>query len=732
MKKIININLSGRVIPIEDSAYESLQKYIESLRQFFAKEDGRDEIINDIESRIAELMNDKIKRGAAAITDFDINEIIASMGRVEDFEQIESETSAFEASGSQSSSSESNQTFTNTGRRRRGRLNRNSTDKILGGVGAGIANYLDVDPSVIRILLILFGFTGTGIVLYVILWIALPARDLNNFVGKRLYRNPEDKVISGVAGGIAAYAHMPAWIVRAILAAPLLINIVFGTFNRIFFDWDRDVFPNLFVVPFTGTFILAYIILWIVLPEAKSPFEQMEMRGEKVDVNRIRQNVQDELNSFRSKARAWGEEVRSSSQQFSAKAAEFGNTRGRAFASEVSDSARPVARGLVHIIGVLFKAFIIFIIVCVALSVFAALMVVIFGGVAWWPINNFLWTSGLQKSLFWGTVLFFLTVPVVGLVTWMIRRLVKVRTKRNSHLGWIFGGLWVLGWICAVCFGASVMKDLRKYERATSEVNVNQGINKLMVAVNEPEIRFNGDTWWFQADNTGWDLDDTSMKYNNVKLQVLRSKDSSYHVIVHRYSAGRNVGDAQRRASEIVFSASTIDSTLNLGSGLGIRSSSKFRGQGVVVEIQVPAGKKIRFDESVRHAFNPWIIRTSDRDFSWRWSGRRRYQSSWDDGDYFEWKPDVDYVMTSDEKLIEMDKVVVNGKGVYEKAKTEDANNLRNSIQDREEELRRDRERLEELERSRDNDSTRTGLIRQHKQSDEPVLIMNILSPIII
>ncbi|MFL5773927.1 MAG: hypothetical protein ACJ75F_12255, partial [Flavisolibacter sp.] len=72
MKKIININLSGRVIPIEDSAYESLQRYIESLRRYFNNEEGRDEIINDIESRIAELMNDTIKKGASAITDTDI------------------------------------------------------------------------------------------------------------------------------------------------------------------------------------------------------------------------------------------------------------------------------------------------------------------------------------------------------------------------------------------------------------------------------------------------------------------------------------------------------------------------------------------------------------------------------------------------------------------------------------------------------------------------------------
>src|SRR5690606_35890154 len=86
MKKIININLSGRVIPIEDAAYENLQAYIESLRRYFANEESRDEIINDIESRIAELMSEKVRKGASCITDADVDEIATSMGRPEDFE----------------------------------------------------------------------------------------------------------------------------------------------------------------------------------------------------------------------------------------------------------------------------------------------------------------------------------------------------------------------------------------------------------------------------------------------------------------------------------------------------------------------------------------------------------------------------------------------------------------------------------------------------------------------
>src|SRR5450432_1492763 len=89
MKKIININFHGRVIPIEETAYEILQQYIKSLRTYFANEEGRDEIINDIENRFAELFSESLKKGSTCITDPDVNAIITSMGRPEDFEQEE-------------------------------------------------------------------------------------------------------------------------------------------------------------------------------------------------------------------------------------------------------------------------------------------------------------------------------------------------------------------------------------------------------------------------------------------------------------------------------------------------------------------------------------------------------------------------------------------------------------------------------------------------------------------
>src|SRR6185503_12213423 len=240
MKKIININLSGRVIPIEDSAYEKLQSYIESLRRHFVNEDGRDEIINDIESRIAELMSEKVRKGAVCVTDADLEEIIASMGRPEDFEADTLDTAA------DSSKQNTRQEYTYAERRSRGRLYRDSSDKFIGGVCSGIANYLNTDPAIVRILfaIVTFGGFGLGFLIYILMWMVLPTRDLESYGGKRLYRNPEDKKIGGVCGGLAAYFNSRSSTLRLIFAAPILLSILLSIING--FNWrnDFDIFPD--------------------------------------------------------------------------------------------------------------------------------------------------------------------------------------------------------------------------------------------------------------------------------------------------------------------------------------------------------------------------------------------------------------------------------------------------------------------------------------------------------
>lgn len=726
MKKIININLSGRVIPIEDAAYDSLQRYIESLRRYFANEEGRDEIINDIQSRIAELMNEKVKKGTAAITESDVEEIINSMGRIEDFERADAAEGSAGTFNGGTGPDTSSGTYTGTQRKRfTGRLYRDSTDKILGGVCAGIANYTNIDPSIVRLLfaIITFGGFGFGILLYILAWIILPARPLETYIGKRFFRNPDDRIIGGVAGGLAAYFNKDAWLFRLIFLAPILLNILLSIISRIFGGWGGPDYPDLFVGSFSGTFIIAYIILWIVLPEARSPFEKMEMRGEKVDVNRIKQNVQEGMGDFKNRMASFGQEVKTSAQNLGSQASEFASTRGRTFATEAAQAARPIGSGIGHAIGVLFKAFFLFIVGSIAFGLFVAVLVFTVGGIAR-PFNDFLLNGFTQSVSLWGTLIFFLAVPLVAIITWIVRRLMKVRSQ-TRYLGWTFAGLWLLGWICLMTFIASMAKDWRYYNKVSEEVTIAQpGMNKMTLSVNEPEIRYGGNFTFFDIDEKGgWDITDDSIRMANVKLRINKSEDSNYHVTVWRYSAGRNRREAMQRAQQITYSASSIDSNLILGSGFAVGKNQKFRGQKVLLDIRVPVGKTIRFDRSVEDKLHPVNVRTrNDRRWDRRDWDRRDWDMDWDEDWHFDWQPDVDYVMTDKGELVEaynLGSVNTNPTDtteVYEYDRNRD--NIRKRIEEKERELERERTRLRELESRRD--TIKTTRARNTKQQLNP------------
>jgi phage shock protein PspC (stress-responsive transcriptional regulator) len=699
MKKIININLSGRVIPIEDAAYETLQRYIDSLRRYFANEEGRDEIINDIESRVAELMNDRIRRGATAITENDIDEIIASMGRVEDFAEVDAgDSAAGTATAAGASTTTAKERF-------RGRLYRDTSDKILGGVCSGIANYLNVDPAIIRLLfaIITFGGFGFGILLYILAWIILPAKNLDTYVGKRLFRNPDDRIIGGVASGLAAYFNIKPLVVRLIFAAPLLLNIMLSIINGIFNAFRGPDFPDIFIGSFTGTFILAYIILWIVLPEARSPFEKMEMRGETVDVNRIRQNVQEGMSDMGTRMQAWGEEVRTSAENLGARASEFANQRVKPFASEVSQTARPVASGLGRAIGILIKAFFLFVVGSIAFGLFVAVLVFTLSGAAR-PFHDYILNGFWQTASLWGTVIFFVAVPLVAVLVWLVRRVMHVRSQ-NRYLGWIFGGLWTLGWICLFFFASSMASDFRYKTRAPQTLPITQPAGgRMLIRVDEPEVMYSGTFGWFDGENEGWDLTDDSLKISNIQFTFDRSADSLYHVTIWKQSRGRNRGEAQQRARQIVYSGTSMDSALVLGSGYGISKDAKFRDQRVMVEILVPVGKRIRFDDSVREKLNPYNIRIREE----RGWGRRDIDVEWDEFDYFEWKPNVDYVMTDRGELVEADYTTRNPDGTYQY--TPPVTDTAKLIEEQRHKVEEEQRKLRELEEKKASTTTKLDL----------------------
>ena len=650
MKKIININFHSRVVPIEESAYEILQQYIESLRRHFANEEGRDEIISDIENRFAELFSETLKKGAACITDADVNAIIASMGRPEDFEDEEpgTTTSGSATGAGQQSSSQQQYTFT-TGEPRR--LYRAENDKILGGVASGLANYLNIDPAIVRIIFVLMCFGGgAGLLLYIILWVVLPTRSLPANARKRLYRNPDDKVIGGVASGLAAYFHIDVWIPRLIFAAPLILSVLASIFRHAWFDVDTPVF---FTGGFGGTLFITYIVLWIVMPEALSASEKLEMRGEKVDLESIKNTIKSDLGNFSRRAKDMGSEMKSTFQ----KTGEQVKQSTQNFASEAYPAARKAGTGIGHAIGVLFKAFFLFIAGCIAFGLIMGLLALLFRGHNVITVKNYILTGFWQNFLTWASFFLFLVIPVIALLTWLVRRITGVRSRQH-YLAYIFTTLWVIGFFCTIVLAGLIINNFRSRQHVEEEITLSRpSHNKLIVRSMEGRHDYFDGDWLFDfswdRDRPFYNLDEDSFVLNTVRINMVKSEDSSYHVRLLKFSLGENSRAARQLAEQIQFPIRQNDSVLYLPDGFTITRGQKFRNQKVVVVMAIPVGQHIIIHHSIDeykwfsidvHNTHIRLNRRNSRDDDWR--------QDWDEdiniGNQYSWSSDVEYVMTND------------------------------------------------------------------------------------
>jgi phage shock protein PspC (stress-responsive transcriptional regulator) len=273
MKKNISINISGIIFHIEEDGYETLKKYLDSINKYFSTFEDSSEILADIESRIAEIFLSKLNEEKQVITSEDVNSLVATMGSVSDFKAAEDQDAAAENTSQQSTfTNNTNDTQSTTGEQQQTfkaskQLMRDQKRKILGGVCAGLGNYLNVDPLWIRLLFaVLFFAYGITLFIYIIMWIVVPGSfDLDEPVtGRKMYRDRERKVIGGVSGGVAAFLGIDIVAVRVLF-------IVFAIMG--------------------GLGLFLYIVLWLILPEAVSLTDKMQMQGEPVTLSNIESTI---------------------------------------------------------------------------------------------------------------------------------------------------------------------------------------------------------------------------------------------------------------------------------------------------------------------------------------------------------------------------------------------------------------------------------------------------------
>jgi phage shock protein PspC (stress-responsive transcriptional regulator) len=275
MNRIITANIHSFVFQIDEAAYDNLKAYLNKIRQKV----NNDEVVSDIENRIAELFDYKLRNGSQAIFQVDVDDIIAQIGNPEQFgnddaEQTDTSTSAAETQGA----------------RRRGyrRLYRNEDDKIVGGVCSGIAAYFDIDPLVPRIIFAaaLF-FFGSGFLLYIFLMIILPKaitpseklemrgepvdyKNLSKTIEKD-FKDAYDRYSPGVRTGFERSTSVIVKIGTIILMA-LLVSIfipgcigILGSIGAL--SWSLPVLNSYMFTSYTESItIIIGVILFLLVP----------------------------------------------------------------------------------------------------------------------------------------------------------------------------------------------------------------------------------------------------------------------------------------------------------------------------------------------------------------------------------------------------------------------------------------------------------------------------------
>ena len=558
MKKNISINISGIIFHIEEDGYEKLSSYLDSINSYFSGYEDSKEIVEDIESRIAEIFLTKLNDVKQVINIDDVEKLISTMGTTQDFQATIDIEEDFEKDSSASSDGQQSQRSADgTDNQENKRLYKDKSRRLLGGVAAGFARYFKVDPIWIRILLLVvlifpfFSFTLGSLsfltfITYIILWIILPGKEFDDDQKfKKLYRNPDGKVLGGVSSGLANYFGIDKLTVRLLF----VIGIFAG---------------------FAGPII--YIILWIITPEASSITEKLEMQGEPVTLSTIESNIKKELNE---------EDVNGEESTF-AKILLFPFRLIAIIIKGISRFLTPLLKFLVEAIRIVCGIFL-FVIGFFFIISMVIFLISYYGGLADAQLLHFdefhgsaNYLRGIinDSTIVFGmiTVLvpaFFLTIAGISVITkkWSLK----------SYLAWPLLGLWLIG---VIGFAIALPTNINKFDKEDSFKET----TNFTLTGKTPVLKLN-------------ELYD---EFNGVSLRLRGHDSDDFKLEVEYESKGETRKEAIENAKMITYNVVLDDSVFLFDSNFKkVDQGYTFRFQNASAAFYIPYNRPFRMEREL-------------------------------------------------------------------------------------------------------------------------------------
>lgn len=572
MKKTLSINISGILFHIEEDGYDTLKNYLESINTHFSGYPDSKEIVSDIENRIAEIFLSYLKNNNQVITAENVTRLIEKMGTIADFSSLEEKEEAEEVVDPASDDFYKYVTPPNAEPSGYKKLMRMEHKKILGGVCAGIAHYFAIDALWIRLIAILllfsgninlarlfdfnpfgrmdinFGFAGIAVVAYIVLWVILPVSYVNeeNKEIKKLFRNPDDKALGGVASGLAAYFGIKALYVRL----AFVILTIAG-----------------------GSGIVIYLILWIITPLASSITERIKMKGGEITLDSIDSTLKETINPAPP-------------------------TLDSTVKNTVMILMKPiqllaqVIEALISALGSLGKFLL------TLLRLFFGVVIFFFGMVlVGAPLVTFTLYLGIIDPMYYGTVDAFpldmitelvpLGLAAAGLGVLAIPGILilmlglSVLSKKNlvgSKFALTVLALWLM---CIATLGFQIPRVIAKFKEedrviTNTPLTLGQGVLFLKVEDNDEE-EF----------------------YEQAVLELKGTEDSVLTLNQEYFSRGQTKKEAQENIKKIAYSYAVKDSVITFERGFDMKTLGAFRDQKLNLTLEIPYNKPFTMDDSL-------------------------------------------------------------------------------------------------------------------------------------
>ena len=470
MDKTISISLGGFSFIVDDRAFFKLKNYLDDIRRSLQGMEGTEDIIADVEVRIAEIFKEKL--GAReVVNEQDVDHIIEVMGRPEQYVDEDLEETTSYKSGSS------------------------------------------------------YKQTASG-----------------EKVKRKLYRDPNDKIIAGVLSGLAHYLGVETWVTRLL--------------------WIVIFFSDVFISGASLT-IISYIVLWIILPKAETATQKYEMYGQAGDFETIKKNA---------------------SQA----------------ASEMKGVARDASSTLGNLFSVLGKIILIFIgimLICTGIGLIIGAIALLVTASSELPVQffgyvvDYEWQDWGAKAL----ILVLMAIPAILLIL-LGARLISSRVKTNKTFVLSAVVLWFIALIASAVLVGTLFKNFTRDIEFADKKAYTVASDTLTLSFEEyKDFGKRKIKWTIDNDMGGFVHFDGKLHrkiYDDIEIKTSQNDQVSVEILY--YSKGSSMDDARKNADMITYNYKVNSKgEIIFDNYLSLPENSKFRDQLVSIVVYVPKGKTI-------------------------------------------------------------------------------------------------------------------------------------------